>query len=91
MYAYLKSETAIDDLSKLEASLAGIALGLGLAGALYIILNHTMTLGLSIVAAEPVFVTLFGKIIYKDKINKLQAVGIAVAMAGILMLTSFPS
>lgn len=90
-YAYLKSETAIDDLSKLEASLAGIALGLGLAGALYIILNHTMTLGLSIVAAEPVFVTLFGKIIYKDKINKLQAVGIAVAMAGILMLTSFPS
>jgi len=91
LYAYLKSETAIDDLSKLEASLAGIALGLGLAGALYIILNHTMTLGLSIVAAEPVFVTLFGKIIYKDKINKLQAVGIAVAMAGILMLTSFPS
>jgi drug/metabolite transporter (DMT)-like permease len=91
LYAYFKSETAIDDLSKLEASLAGIALGLGLAGALYLILNHTMTLGLSIVAAEPVFVTLFGKIIYKDKINKLQAVGIAVAMAGILMLTSFPS
>jgi len=62
-----------------------------LAGALYLILNHTVTLGLSIVAAEPVFVTLFGKIIYKDKINTLQAMRIAVAMAGILLLTSSSS
>jgi drug/metabolite transporter (DMT)-like permease len=87
-YTYLKSETAIDDLFKLEAAIAGIALGLGLAGALYLILNHTVTLGLSIVAAEPALITLFGKIIYKDKINTLQVGGIAVAMAGILLVTT---
>lgn len=87
-YAYFKSDTAIYGLCKLEAAVAGIAMGLGLAGALYLILNHTVTLGLSIVAAEPALITLFGKIIYKDKINTLQMAGIAVAMAGVLLVTA---
>jgi len=87
-YAHLKSETVIERLYGLEAMIAGILMGLGLAGALYLILNHTVTLGLSIVAAEPALITLFGKIIYKDKINMLQMAGITIAMAGILLVTT---
>ncbi|MGC8558214.1 MAG: EamA family transporter [Nitrososphaeria archaeon] len=87
-YAYFKSDIAIYGLYRLEAAVAGVAMGLGLAGALYLILNHIVTLGLSIVAAEPALITLFGKIIYKDKINIIQMAGIAVAMAGILLVTT---
>ncbi len=89
LYAYVKSNIRIKTPYALESMLAGIILSFSLAGALYLVLNHTITVGLSIVAAEPALVTLFGKLIYRDRVNIAQIAGVLMAVLGILFL-SYP-
>jgi len=70
-----------------ESALAGIILAFSLAGALYLVQNRSMAIGLSIVAAEPALVTLFGKLIYRDRLNAAQIAGVLMAVSGILLLS----
>ncbi|MDG6930036.1 MAG: DMT family transporter [Nitrososphaerota archaeon] len=89
LYAYIKSDFKIKKPYAIEATLAGIILGLSLSGALYLVLNHIITLGLSIVATEPALVTLFGKLIYKDRVNTAQIAGVLLAVLGIILVGYF--
>ncbi len=75
------------DSSAALALLAGAVLGLGLISALYMISMKSMSLGFTVVAAEPALVTLLGWLVYKDKINLVQVAGIFIASIGILLLT----
>ncbi|MGC9209431.1 MAG: EamA family transporter [Nitrososphaeria archaeon] len=75
------------DSSAALALLAGAALGLGLISALYIVSMKSMSLGFTVVAAEPALVTLLGRLVYRDRINVVQVVGIFIASIGILLLT----
>ncbi len=89
LYAYARSSFRIRALYASESAIAGIILAFSLAGALYLVLNRTMAIGLSIVAAEPALVTLFGKLIYRDRVNAAQIAGMLMAVFGILLL-SYP-
>ncbi len=89
VYSFFKSKVFINFKYASQAILSGILLALGILGSIYMIMIRVMVLGLSIVASEPAFITLLGKIVYKDVINKPQLLGVIMAISGIFLITVY--
>ncbi|MEM4109607.1 MAG: hypothetical protein QXQ65_06395 [Conexivisphaerales archaeon] len=66
--------------------ISGAFLGLGLIAVMFIMKFHVLPTGMSLIAIEPVFITLLGVVFYKDSISRVQALGVVLATLGAILL-----
>ncbi len=86
--AYLLLTEGFKFRASAQAAFAGVLLALGLLGALVVLESGATALGMSIIAAEPALVTLLGFIIFKERINGMQVLGVVMATIGIVVVTA---
>lgn len=67
-------------------AVSGAFLGLGLIAVMFIMKSRVLPTGMSLMAIEPVFITAFGAIFYRDSISRTQAMGILLATLGAVLL-----
>ena len=66
--------------------ISGAFLGLGLIAVMFITEFHVLPTGMSLMAVEPVLITILGVVFYRDSITKVQALGILLATLGAIVL-----
>ncbi|MDE1845945.1 MAG: DMT family transporter [Candidatus Micrarchaeota archaeon] len=65
---------------------AGIADGIAILLITFVTLYNTVALGGAILALEPILITIYGYLFYKDRLLPLQLVGVAIAVVGGILL-----
>jgi drug/metabolite transporter (DMT)-like permease len=67
--------------------ISGLCDGAGMVALGYVFLSNTVAIGGLLLALEPAFILLLGRVFYKDKLTKLQLIGSVVMIMGALVLS----